>query len=206
MNINSYLLEIEHAARSVIDLVWTEHRQAEDLRAQVEKLNAEVGDGYRRAAAWSDSEDPDDVIAGAGIHWDTYFGPDKQRHGFTDRLTHAREQFEARAFSRSSMAANLLQYAKQGISITQSSLAACPDGYAIGSQVLKQVIWEGRNQSSHWEEGKPHKGVSTCFDLLTAEAGLQFAPYKTQNLAFEVVTLLRWTSYEAFEADLRSLS
>jgi hypothetical protein len=206
MNINSYLSEIEHAARSLIGLLWEEHRQVEELQAQVEKLTAEVRDGYRRAAAWKDSEDPDDVMAGAGIQWGTYFGPDKQRHGVTDRLTQAHDQLAARAFSRSSMAASLLQYAKQGISITQSSLDACPDGYAIGTQVLKQVIWQGRNQSIHWEEGKPHKAVTTCFDLLSAEAGGQFAPYKTQNLAFEVVTLLKWDSFETFETDLRSLA
>ncbi|KPW98185.1 MULTISPECIES: hypothetical protein [Pseudomonas] len=206
MNINSYLSEIEHAARSVIGLLWEEHRQVEELQAQVEKLNVEVHDGYRRAAAWKDSEDPDDVMAEAGIRWETYFGPDKQRNDVTDRLTQAHDQLAARAFSRSSMAASLLQYAKQGISITQSSFDACPDGYAIGTQVLKQVIWQGRNQSTHWEEGKPHKAVTVCFDLLTAEAGGQFAPYKTQNLAFEVVTLLGWDSYEVFEADLRSLA
>lgn len=205
MDINSYLSEIEHAARSVIGLVWTEHREVEELQSQIMKLNTEVHDGYRRAAAWNDSEDPDDFMVGVGIEWDTYFGPDKQRHGVQDQLTQAQGQLAARAFSRSSMAASLLQYAKQGISITQPSLDACPDGRLIGTQGLKHVIWQGRNQSLHWEDGKPHRAVRACFDLLTTQADQQFALYETQNLAFEIVALLGWVSYEAFETDLRSL-
>jgi hypothetical protein len=206
MDINSYLSEIKHAASSVISLVWAEHQQVKELQAQVVQLNAEVHDGYRRASAWSDSEDPDDVMAGAGIQWATYFGPDKQRHGVADHLTQANERLSARAFSRSSMAASLLQYAKQGISITHASVDACPDGYTIGTQVLKQVIWQGRNQSLHWEEGKPRPPIRNCFDLLTAQIGPQFALYETQNLAFEVVALLGWVNYEAFETDLSSLA
>jgi hypothetical protein len=68
MEINSYLSEIEHPVRSVVSIVWTEHREVEGLENRVMKLNAEVYDGYRRAGAWSDSEYADDVIAGARMH------------------------------------------------------------------------------------------------------------------------------------------
>lgn len=116
MDITAYLAEIEHAAREAIALVWAEHREVEELRGLVDRLTHEMEDGYRRAAAWSDSDDPDDVMLGAGIHWETYFGADKQRHGAQGELDIAADRLAAREFSRASMAGSLLQYAKQGIS------------------------------------------------------------------------------------------
>jgi|AntRauMinimDraft_4_1070384.scaffolds.fasta_scaffold00043_58 hypothetical protein len=206
MDITAYLAEIEHAAREAIALVWAEHREVEELRRLVDRLTHEMEDGYRRAAAWSDSYDPDDVMLAAGIHWETYFGADKQRHGAQGELDIAADRLAAREFSRASMSGSLLQYAKQGISITHGELAACPEGRPIGRQLLKQVIWQGRNQALHWEDGNPHPPVRRCFDMLAADFGQAFAGYTAQNLAFEVVRLLGWESYEVFSRDLRSLA
>lgn len=206
MDITAYLAEIEHAAREAIALVWAEHREVEELRGLVDRLTHEMEDGYRRAAAWSDSDDPDDVMLGAGIHWETYFGADKQRHGAQGELDIAADRLAAREFSRASMAGSLLQYAKQGISITHGELAACPEGRLIGRQPLKQVIWQGRNQALHWEDGNPHPPVKRCFDMLAADFDQAFTGYAARNLAFEVVRLLGWESYEFFYSDLRSLA
>ncbi len=206
MDIPAYLAEIEHAAREVITLVWAEHRQVEDLSIVVGRLTREMEYGYRRAAAWSDSEDPDDVMLGVGIHWGTYFGADKQRHGAQGELDVAADRLAAREFSRSSLAGTLLQYAKQGISIAHRELAACPEGRLVGRQPLKQVIWQGRNQALHWEDGNPHPPVRRCFDTLAADGDLVFTGYTARNLAFEVIRLLGWESYEAFARDLQSLA
>lgn len=206
MDITAYLAEIEHAAREVISLVWTEHRQVEELRVLVNRLTREMEDGYRRAEAWSDSDDPDDVMLGVGIHWETYFGADKQRYGAQGELDLAAARLAAREFSRASMAGSLLQYAKQGISIAHRELAACPDGRPIGRQPLKQVVWQGRNQALHWEDGNPHPPVRHCFDMLAADFDQAFTGYTARNLAFELVRLLGWESDEAFAKDLQSLA
>lgn len=154
MNITAYLTEIEPAVREVLALVWAEHRQVEDYKVLVQRLTVKVEDGYRRAEAWADSEDPDDIMLGAGLHWDTYFGADKQRHGAQEQLDQAKDRLVAREFSRASMAGSILQYAKQGISIVHAGLAACPDGRLVGSQPIKKVIWQGRNHALHWEDGR----------------------------------------------------
>lgn len=206
MEIAAYLAEIKHAAREAIAIVWAEHRQVEGLSVLVDRLTREMKDGYRRAAAWSDSDDPDDVMLGVGIHWETYFGADKQRHGAQGELELAAERLAAREFSRASMAGSLLQYAKQGISIAHGGLEACPAGRLIGRQPLKQLVWQGRNQALHWEDGNPHLPVKRCFDMLAADFDQLFTGYSARNLAFEVVRLLGWESYDAFARDLQSLA
>ena len=48
---------------------------------------------------------------------------------------------------------------KQGISIVHGGLGAAPNGRMIGSQPLKEVIWQGRNQGFHWAEQSFHPPV-----------------------------------------------
>ncbi len=206
MDISGYLNEIEHAAREVLTLVWAEHRQVEELQILLQQFTNEMEDGYRRAEAWADSEDPDDIMLGAGLKWGTYFGADKQRHGTQESLDQTKEKLAAREFSRASMAGSLLQYAKQGISLAHGGLAACPDGRMVGSQPLKQLIWQARNQALHWEDGNPHPPVQRCFDPLAAEFDQKFANYAVDNLAFEVISLLGWTNYDDFQSDLQLLA
>lgn len=206
MDIPSYLQEIEHAAREALSLVWVEHREVEELQRVVQQLTTQVEDGYRRARAWADSEDPDDIMLGAGLQWGTYFGADKQRLDAQENLDQTKQRLAAREFSRTSMAGSILQYAKQGISIAHGGLAACPDGRMVGSQPLKQLIWQSRNQALHWEEGSPHPPVRGCFDLLAAEFDPKFANYAAENLAFEIISLLEWKTYEDFQSDLQSLA
>ncbi len=206
MDIPSYLQEIEHATREALSLVWAEHRQVEELQGVVQQRTTEMEDGYRRARAWADSEDPDDIMLSAGLQWGTYFGADKQRHDAQENLEQTKDRLAAREFSRTAMAGSILQYAKQGISIAYGGLAVCPDGRMVGSQPIKQLIWQARNQALHWEDGNPHPPVRRCFNLLATEFDQKFANYAAANLAFEVISLLGWTTYEEFQSDLQSLA
>ncbi len=116
-----------------------------------------------------------------------------------------KELISTRAFSRAAQSASLLQYGKQGISLVYGKPSNCPDGRLIGTQSLRDVIWQGRNHALHWEEGNPKAAVEDCFQKLAADFDPGFADYATRNLAFAVVEVLGWTSFDAFKADMLTL-
>lgn len=206
MTITDYLTEIEYAATHVIDSLWREHEEAAALRKEIETLRKTAEANYARAD-WiqQNAEDSDDVMLGVGIHWDTYFGEDKDQHYKSKDLNDLEDRLATREFSFASLAGTLLQFAKQGLSAVYGSPTNWPEGQAIGSQPLKTVILEARNQSEHWEAGNPRPRVEACFQALEAEKGKDFGQYKTKNLAFEVVSMLGWHKFSDFKNDMLSM-
>ena len=106
--------------------------------------------------------------------------------------------------SLSIIAGAVLQIAKQGISFKYKSLSACPYGRAVGKETLKNIIWQGRNQAMHFEEGKYKKSVVGCFKNLKIDFGDRFS-LSDKNLAYDVLMLLGWESYAAYEKDMKLL-
>lgn len=206
MTMSDYLGEIEYAAGSIVPVIWGERTRLQELRGEVAKLERVVEDNYLRAESVAmNAEDADDVMMATGMHWDTYFGEDKERFYKDKDRQKLQGQVATHAFAVGSLAGSLLQYAKQGISLVHGSLSTCPPGRMIGSQALKDIIWQGRNQSIHWEEGNPRTPVKLCFDTLAFEIDSVFADYTKRNVAPEVVELLGWVDFASFRADLLSL-
>lgn len=208
MDMTGYVNEVEYAATHLLDAIWHEHSKLAEAQQRLAALEAETNAGYERAQAiWANAEDPDDVMMGAGAHWETYFGPDKERHHVAQGAAELRQLVDLHEFSVSSLAGSLLQHAKQGISIVHGGLANCPDGRTVASQQnLKTVVWQARNQAIHWEEGNLRPAVRACFDDLRDNVEPVFGAYHTRSLAFEVVQLLGWTDLARFKADLASLA
>lgn len=208
LSMSDYLNEIDYAVRHLLPIVWDERNHLRSLAAEVERLTAQVQDTYERAH-WiaMNAEDADDVGLATGMHWDNYFGDDKERFYKDKERASLADQVAAHEFSAGSLAGSLLQHAKQGISLVHGGFGGCPDGRQVStSQTLKNVIWQGRNQALHWEEGKPHPPVAQCFDALAAEVAPKFADYRTRNLAIDVVELLGWTDFDKFQADMLLLA
>jgi len=82
----------------------------------------------------------------------------------------------------------------------------CPAGRAINSETLKNVIWQGRNQSIHWDEGKFNTAVQNCFQALATNVDPKFSQLTTRSLAFDIVQLLEWKEFADFERDILSLA
>jgi hypothetical protein len=74
------------------------------------------------------------------------------------------------------------------------------------SEPLKDFIWWGRNQSLHYEEGNFKFGVTSFFNTLCQKYGNKFSLEKNDNLAKEIITFLKWTSYDAYKKDMLNLS
>jgi hypothetical protein len=102
----------------------------------------------------------------------------------------------------------ILQIAKQGISLRYGKPYNAPDGDNIGGVLIKDIIWEGRNQSIHY--GNPKEvsdNVVTLFanlDTIRSDGNTWDAKSKI-NFAFEIVKFLGWRTYSDFEDHLKSI-
>src|SRR5262249_51212098 len=80
----------------------------------------------------------------------------------------------AKETSVQALAGAILQIAKQGIAFVHGDLAGCPAGRPIGRETLKNVIWQARNQSMHWEENAFRQPTTLCFASLQLDFGSEF--------------------------------
>lgn len=203
MDMADYLKEIQHAATSVISIVWADHREFEKVQQKLDTLKRKTQHGYQQAQNLANDEDEDPALA-TGAYWDTYFGPDKRRFHADKQRDKLENLLQLRDFSRNALASSILQFAKQGISIVHGELKNAPAGRIIHGINLKEIIWQGRNQALHWEEGKLRKPVVDCFEKLK-NSDSSFADYNKRCLAFAVVQTLGWTEWNAFKKDMLSL-
>ncbi|KAA0770783.1 hypothetical protein DN392_22730 [Bacillus sp. BB51/4] len=123
------------------------------------------------------------------------------------------ERFKDKYESLSTLSGALLQIAKQGISIsyhgTNNPFTECKNGKTMKSQFLKTVIWEGRNQSLHYEEGFNDRFQKTkdCFIQLNRDYEIKIDRNGDDkiNLAKEVISIIGWKDYEDYYRDMLSL-
>jgi hypothetical protein len=202
-----YLDEIKYFVSHILEITWRDHDEAHRLAHELRVHTAATHIGYAQADAIGiNAEDSDDVAMASGRHWETYFTVDKRRHEAERRHDELAGRLYVRKFSTAAAAGAVLQHAKQGISIVHGAPANCPDGRMVtATQSLRTVIWEGRNQAIHWEEGKLSQRVLDCFNALSSEHHTRFGKVYGGSLAFHVLSLLGWRSWDDFRADLLSL-
>lgn len=111
------------------------------------------------------------------------------------------------------IAGAVLQIAKQGLSTVYGKKSSVPEGRRIGNCCIRDIIWEGRNQSQHHEEKIEDNKKSRdaewrkLFAALETNHGEQFSlsMHEGQSRAIQVLQLLDWDSFTAFARDMRSL-
>lgn len=206
MKMSEYLHEIKHAASESLCLVWSEHHQLEQLNARIAKLAAEIEASARTVEWLTANPEFDDDLQATAMHWESYFGPEKEQYSVETSKSELELLILAREFSTNAQSGSVLQYAKQGISLVHGGLVSCPDGRLIAGQPIKNVIWQGRNQAIHWEEGTFSKAVQDCFDALSKNVDATFNEYTTRNMAWDIVGLLSWKEFSDFEKDMLSLA
>lgn len=203
MKIPEYLDEIQHAVAVVMGEIYREQHEVERLSRELRELQAATHDGYAQVDFLALNPDLDDEGLGTAIYWDTYFGPDKDRHQKNAEFEQVVARVAVHEFSVNALCANLLQYAKQGLSLHfGKERAGCPDGRLLGGIPMHEVIWQARNQALHWEDGTFRSPICKCFDELALTADPVFAQYKHINMANEIVRYLGWNSPEDFTRDM----
>ncbi|MEU5632294.1 hypothetical protein ACH47C_40810 [Streptomyces rishiriensis] len=214
MPIRDYLNEMKYAVEHILPTLWHEQNELRDLEKQVQAATAQAREEYHRANfIILNAEDPEDVMMGVGAHWDSYWGPDKDRHYLSQEAAQLRTRLAARGFSTTALAGAILQYGKQGLSLAYGHPNNWPEGRKIGEVALSVLIRHARNQAMHWGEErseddkkkKPYKDMADCFRKLSTLNPV-FGDFEKQNLALEVVELLDWKEYSDFERDLLGTS
>lgn len=207
MKISDYLAEISHAVETVVAAIYREHEALSEARNELARLTMETDDGYRRADFLAMNPDLDGDGLGTAVHWDTYFGVDKNRYHKNLEQEQLVQRMEARQFSTAALSGSLLQFGKQGISLHYGDMrTGCPEGRIVAGIPLAELIWQARNQALHWEDGSFRKPTTKCFEALSNNVDPVFAMFKERSLAFEVVELLGWNGVAAFVVDLKLLS
>ncbi|WP_020163993.1 hypothetical protein [Methyloversatilis discipulorum] len=206
MKIPDYLIEIHHAVETVVEEIYREQDALIKTRAELAALTAATADGYRRSEFLAMNPDLDDDGLGTAIHWDTYFGVDKDRYYKKAEYEDVAQRVAARQFSVAALSGSLLQYGKQGISLHYGKKrTGCPDGRIVAGIPLNEIIWQARNQALHWEDGSFHEPTTKCFEKLATNVDPIFGEFKVRSLAFEIIGLLGWKNADAFFTDMKLL-
>jgi hypothetical protein len=202
---NPYITETAHAVKTLLTGI---HEETQELQRREKDLGE--AEARFKLSQWDfqTSDLNDDFSEAHVMH---AFQQMAKAHGEKNVLAPEVARLQAlvgtRQASISALCGALLPIGKQGISLVHGGKSNAPTGRMIGSQSLRDIIWEGRNQSLHHEEGAFRQPVRDVFAALEAERGPQFSlsNHQGQNLSKAIVTILGWSNYEAYEADMRTL-
>jgi hypothetical protein len=205
MAMHQYLQETEFAAKNLFALATEEQRQLDALSQQLRQTE-EQGKFHQWDFQTSDFNDDfsDAYVMGAFIRA-AKAGQEVER--LKTEVATLQASVGTRQHAVQAIAGAIFQLAKQGISLVYGELSAAPAGRILGSLCVRDIIWQARNQSMHYEEGNPKKAVSELFVTLEREHGRQFSltTHAGQNRAKQVLDVLAWTSYESYLQDMQTL-
>lgn len=203
MDMTTYLAEIEYASTDFIALIWREVDEVARLEPKLRLLTQTTEINYQQAESIAMMDDDDDGLA-AMRYFETYFGPDKERHYKSKEVEAVYERIATHRFSVSSAAGSLLELAKGGLSLVCGSPKNWPSWVAVGSQAFGNVIRQSRNQAMHWNAPPLSREVKTCFEKMAEEINPVFKQYEQRSLAFEVVDELGWRTFDHFKANMKT--
>lgn len=202
---HQYLTDTEFAVKNLLQLANAEEKQLQQLMPRLADIEAMF-----RAHQWefqtSDmNDDFSDAHAMAAFH--RMASAHKEAGALKVEVAALQASIEARQQAVQAIAAAVLQIARQGMSAVFGDMNAAPHGRMIGTLPIRDIIWQARNQALHHEEGTFHKPVAALFSTLEAEQGHDFslAQHVKQSLAKQVLKLLGWDAYEAYQADMGTL-
>jgi hypothetical protein len=200
-----YLEEISHAASSLIELIWFDFDKLEERNSQLKALTAEfdvkhqvfLANEFHPAANFYHAQM-------AKVHE----GIANSKAELEREIMDVSVSIDAKSASIAALSGAILQIAKQCISLKYGKLQSAPDGEYINGVLIKEIIWEGRNQSIHYENPKEISGnivaLFAKLDSIRGDGVIWDVRSKT-NFAFEIVKFLGWRTYSDFEIHLKSL-
>jgi hypothetical protein len=202
---NSYITDTFYGTSELIRLIFEEENTLSEAIKSYGGLIEKSKFYYNEFSSKDLREDFDNVRVTHDFN--TMARTNQLAEGIKAEINALKLSIDVKEFSLKSLSGSLLQIAKQGIAITHANLGSCPNGRSIGSETLKNIIWQARNQSMHFEEGNPHAPVKLCFQNLENDFGTGFSleAIPPENLARHVVSLLGWTEYGTYEKDMDSI-
>jgi hypothetical protein len=205
MAMHQYLQDTEFAAKNLFALATEEQRQLDALSGQLRQTE-ERGKYHQWDFQTSDfNDDFSEAYVMAAFVRAAKAGEEVER--LKTEVATLQASVGTRQHAVQAIAGAIFQIAKQGISLVYGGLGAAPTGRSLGSLSVRDIIWQSRNQSMHYEEGNPKKPVSDLFATLEREHGPHFSlvTHAGQNRAKQVLDVLAWTSYESYLQDMQTL-
>ncbi|MBZ9628132.1 hypothetical protein LB450_08480 [Psychroflexus sp. CAK1W] len=204
---NQYLIDTKFASETLIEVIHKEEKLIIEMLLTYTKLERRFNYLSKDFANSDMNEGFDDIQVQDKFIKMVKYAKEVKLKDKKLELQRIRESFTAKKDSVNSLSMGLLQIAKQGISTIHGNLENCPNGREIGTESLKNIIWQGRNQAIHCEEGKPPKKVKDCFDKLKDKYGKDFdlTLHPTSNKAKKIIDLLEWEEYAQYEKDMNSI-
>lgn len=198
---NNYISQTEFAAKSLIDLISSDFDALEHTNEALKSATAKFNVNHQIFMA------NEFHTAANYYHAQMAKAHEPQAHIITE-IERLSGDIDAKSASISALSGALLQIAKQGISLTFGRPENAPNGEEINGLLVKEIIWEARNQSIHYENPKEvsEKVVNLFKKIDTVRNdGAFWAPRNQINYAFDVVRFLGWLNYEQYEIHLKSI-
>lgn len=201
---NQYVIDTEYAVRGLISLITDQEAQLKQLQERCQMLSCKA-EAFNVSHGVSPFEtmylqDQADAVTLAITR--------QQLEETQKQVTEVTTSIDAKSDSVTALSTALLQIAKQGISTVYGNLSSCHDGRTIGREKLKNIVWQARNQSMHYEEISLRPPVYNCFASIESTFGDKFSLSSNlrKNLAYEVIdVVLGWKDYSRYEGDMRQL-
>ena len=204
-HMNQYITETDYAVKNLIDLAVHEENKLEALKKKLGTAETKY-----KAHKWdfetSDlHEDFSDFYVMGAFNRMAQAGQEVTE--LEQEINSLQALIGSRQAAIQSICGAILQIAKQGISVVHGDLANAPDGRLVGSVKLKDIIWQGRNQAIHYEEGNFNQRVVNVFSTLEQENGPEFSllQHQNQSRAKQIVKLLNWNKDGNYSNDMQSL-
>ncbi|MBV2180850.1 MAG: hypothetical protein KUL86_06390 [Castellaniella sp.] len=197
----NYISQTEHATRSLVDLIAVDHKALENesraLRSATAKFDVLhqvfLANEFHTAANHYHAQ-----MAQAGQAQETVGA----------KVKFLADTIDAKSASIAALSGALLQIAKQGISVIYGKPQNAPLGAKISGIPIKDIIWQGRNQSIHYENPKEiSSAVVNLFSRIDSvrSDGVSWQPKTQRNYAFDIVNFLGWLDWKQFERHLLSI-
>jgi hypothetical protein len=198
-NMNQYLIDTEFAVKSLFDLVTYELTQISTLEKEL-KFHRERANSIMSEAYYVTDQDVDDLETP---------GMFAIRHGYASHLSAAQSiqnqisileaSYLAKDSSILSLYGAILQIAKQGISFVHGKNIQIMIKDTQSGELLHNIIWQGRNQSMHYEEGNYKQPLISCFANLQKVYGSDFDLTRGDNKSIYIVlNVLGWKTYSDY--------
>lgn len=196
-----YIQDTEFALKTLIDTIFNEERIIKKLEIKISKYVMLFEDfrSYELGEDWDDMKLQDKFMKQAQFHKEHNI-PKKQ-----EELEKIKEELKNKNESINALSTAILQIAKQGISIVHGNLSKCPEGRKLGDETIKNIIWQSRNQSLHYEEEIHNTSVLDCFKKLKDEYGNKFDITNKTNKAKDIIDILGWNCYKNYYNDMNNL-
>ena len=200
------LQDVKYALESLLDLVWKERTEMDNLIKKKNNLVKKLAHDNELLDFLSHNPDLDDEGIGTMIYWSEIKTDIPTFNELEKKILDLKEEIRNKQYSIDTLSSSILQIAKQGIIRKYGNLESCKNGRKLKDLLIKEIIWYGRNQGMHFEEGDLNSTTKGFFEKLIIKYPNLFKAYLQKNMSFKILGILDWNTYNNLEKDMLSFS